>query len=199
MIFGYVWKDPRAISEKTQRQHLLDAGASDQTTRIETSPSREWRKALLYGEGDKGYAKLRPGDGDIIVIYATRYLGDDSLDFVSVLCRLAELGAGLHVVDQGVTLFPDQAMADLIEQDIAERRKRQTENARKAKEKLPRKRRGGRKVVEADWSEEKLKEFRQWYAMRRRNLSDGEIAKKFEISKPAVKSVGVRLGLGERT
>lgn len=201
MIFGYVWKDPRAIDERTQRQALADSGAVDRHTHIERSPSRDWRRDLAWGDrdlakGEKPKPLLRKGD--VLAVYRTRYVADDSLDFVSLLCRLAALGCGLHIVNLGVTVYPDRDMSEMIEQDIAERRKKQTENAREARKKLPKSRRGGRKHVETDWDDDRKKRFRQCVALPRRKMSDGEIAAEFGISKPAVASVIKRMKLPAR-
>ena len=131
--FGYVWKDPRAISQKAQRQHLADAGARASDIRADPALDRQWRKALTEGVDQKGYSKIRPGAGDVIAVYSTGYIADDSLDFVRFLIRLAQLGAGLHVVDQGTTLFPNAEMATMIENDIAERRQSTNRNCARGK------------------------------------------------------------------
>lgn len=199
MIFGYVWKDPRAIKEATQRQYAHDAGARARDVKIEKSPAREWRRDLVWGDrdlekGEKPAPLLRKGD--VVAVYRTRYIADDSLDFVELLVALARIGAGLHITNAGVTVFPDRDMSELIEQDINERRKQQTEPARKARMKS--KRKGGPNFVESEWDEEKQKRFRQCIALPRRSMSDGEIAREFEISKPSVNSVRKRMKLPER-
>lgn len=187
VIFGYVWKDPRAISEKAQRQYLADAGAAERFIQTEKSPARDWRDSLV------GSDKPKLRKGDVLAVYNTQYLADDSLEFVTLLCRLAALGAGLHVVRYGVTIFPDSAMTEIIEQDIAERRKKQTENARKVLAKMPK--RKGRAKVEDSWTDEQKKTFRKLWAQDPAKTTNRAIARHFDISAPAVASIAERMKL----
>ena len=201
MIFGYAWKDPRAISDKTQRQYLADAGANDRFLRTEKSPSRDWRRDLLYGDrelrkGEKPKPLLRPGD--VIAVYRSRYLADDSLDFVECLCRLAGLGAGIRIINEDIELFPDSAMADLIRDDIAERRHKQTKPARDALATLPKSKRGGAPRTEDSWSDDKKKKFRKMWALPPAKCSQREIGREFEITAPAVKDIAKRMKLPPR-
>lgn len=201
VIFGYVWKDPRAIDEKTQRQYLADAGPSDRFVKIEKSPSREWRRDLAWGDRDLGKGeKPKPllREGDVLAVYRTRYLADDSLDFVAFLCRLAALRAGLHVVGEGVTVFPDADMTRLIEQDLAERRKKQTEEGRKALSKLPKSKRGGAPRTEDGWDEETRKKFRKMWVLPPSVCSNREIARTFDVKAPTVPDIAARMKLPPR-
>ena len=190
MIFGYGWNDPRAIKQATQRQYLVDAGANERQIRFEKSPGRDWRDRLLLG--DKPLMRR----DDVLAVYRTQYLANDALDFITVLCRLASIGCGLHVVNQGVTVFPDGAMTDLIEKDLAERRKKQTETARAALSKMPIKQ--GRPKVEDGWSEDDKKKFRKLWAMDKTVVANRAIGREFEISAPAVVSVAERMKLPPR-
>lgn len=191
MIFGYVWKDPRAINEKTQRQYAIDGGASERSTRIEKSPARAWRADLV--EGDKPLMRK----GDVVAVYQTRYIADDSLDFVTFLVRLAALGCGIHVAEFGETIFPDRAMSELIERDIAKRRKKQTEAGLKTIEATRRKGKkvGGPGYSEEKWPEEKRVKFRKLWAM---GESYRNIADEVGVKAPTVPAIAARMKLPPR-
>jgi hypothetical protein len=190
VIFGYSWNDPRAISQKAQRQYLTDAGAAERQISVERSPSRDSRDKILMG--DKPLLR----EGDVLAVYSTAYLADDSLELVTILCRLAALDAGLHVINLRITVFPEQDMSEMIEQDIAARRKKQTENARKALAKMEH--RPGRPKVEDGWTDKQKTTFRKLWAMKTSKVSNRAIAKEFEISAPAVVSIAARMKLPER-
>lgn len=188
MIFGYLWTDPRAISDDQQRQYLADAGADPRRIVRDQSPDRGGRNDML--------AVLRPGD--VVAVYRTRYLADDSLDFISVVGRIAARSARLAVINLGVEIEPDSAVTDLIETDIAERRKRQTEAAREARKRLPKGKRGGAPRTEVGWNDEQRKRFRQMWALPPGKCSMREIAREFGISAPAVGDIAIRMKLPPR-
>ena len=188
MIWGYLWTDPRAISDDLQGQYLADAGAEPRRIVRDRSPSRENRDDML--------AVLRPGDA--VAVYRTRYIADDTLDFIGVLGRIAAASARLAVINLGVEIAPDPAVTDLIETDIAERRKRQTQAAREARKRLPRGKRGGAPRTESGWTDDQRKRFRQMWALPQSKCSMREIAREFGVSAPAVGDIATRLKLPPR-
>ena len=188
MIWGYLWLDPRAISDDQQRQYLADAGADPRRVIRDRSPARENRNDML--------AVLRPGD--VVAVYRTRYIADDTLDFIGVIGRIAAASARLAVINLGVEIAPDSAVTDVIETDMAERRKRQTEAAREAKKRLPKGKRGGAPRTETGWSEDERKRFRQMWALPQSKCSMREIAREFGVSAPAVGDIAARMKLPPR-
>lgn len=188
MIWGYLWLDPRAISDDQQRQYLADAGADPRRIVCDKSPTREGRNDML--------AVLRAGD--VVAVYRTRYIADDSLDFIGVIGRIAAAAARLAIVNLGVEIEPDPAVTDVIETDIAERRKRQTEAAREARKRLPRGKRGGAPRTEAGWTDDQRKRFRQMWALPQSKCSMREIAREFGVSAPAVGDIAARMKLPPR-
>lgn len=173
MKFGYVWRDPRAISEKDQAEYL----ANCERVVTDRSPDREGRLDLI---GDDK-PKLRKGD--TLSVYRTRYLADDTLDFFGVIARLAEIGAALHVVNLDVTFTPDKITAAVMKRDVAERHKAQTAAATEAWRKLPKARRGGRKARK--FTPEEKKKFKEmWAAPAVYTLAD--MAEVFGCAKPSI-------------
>lgn len=188
MKFGYVWDDHRAISNNAQRGYLDAAGCGERRILVERSPARDCRHRLIFS--DK--ALLRPGDA--LAVYRTRYLADDTLDFIAVLARLAEIGASLHVIELGVEFSPDRATAAVMKNDVAERHKAQTAAATEAWRKLPKSKRGGRKA--RTFTAEETKDFKQMWANKTVTL--GDMAEKFGCSKPSIIRYAQRMKLPPR-
>ena len=188
MKFGYVWNDHRAISVLAQREYLDAVDADMRKVLIERSPSRDKRHDLLFD----GKPLLR--SGDVLCVYRTRYLADDTLDFISVLAALANIGARLHVIQLGVEFLPDPDTAHVMSADVAERHKAQTAEATKAWKKLPKAKRGGRQARQFD-AEEK-KKFKAMWANKTVTL--GDMAEVFECSKPSIVRYAERMKLPPR-
>ena len=185
MKFGYVWRDPRAISETDQAEYLSEC----ERIVVDRSPDREARADLVASDRPI----LRPGD--TLAVYRTRYLGDDTLDFIAVLARLAEIGAALHVVNLGVTFTPDKLTAAVMKNDVSERHKAQTAAATEAWRKLPKARRGGRKARKFT-AEEKKKFKEMWAAPSVYTLAD--MAEVFGCAKPSVSRYAAAMKLPPR-
>lgn len=171
MKFGYVWIDPRAISETEQRDLLVAAGAEPRRIIADKSPSRANLDDLL--------TVLRPGDEVICV--RSRYVADDVLPLLAVFAAIARARAYLHVLDIRRVSAGDIAMSEILEDYVAKRRKKQTAAAREAFKRLPKGRKGGPKP--RDFSDEEMAKFK---LLRLANASYQEIADALETSKTTV-------------
>lgn len=171
MKFGYVWIDPRAISETEQRDLLVAAGADPRRIIADKSPSRANLDDLL--------TVLRPGDEVICV--RSRYVADDVIPLLAVFHALARSGARLHVIDIRRTSGGDVAMSEILEDYISKRRKKQTAAAREAFKKLPKGKKGGPKPRK--FTDDEMKKFK---LLRVANASYQEIAEALATSKATV-------------
>lgn len=171
MKFGYVWIDPRAISEAEQHEMLDAAGCDMRRIVRDKGGERDNLHDLL--------SILRPDD--VVTVVRSRYVADDVIPLLAVFAAIARAKAYLHVIDIRQTSGGDAAMSEIVEDFVAKRRKKQTAAAREAFKRLPKGRRGGPKARK--FTDDEMKKFK---LLRAANASYQEIAEALETSKTTV-------------
>lgn len=189
MRLGYTAKIKSAASVAEQREAMDDVGAGKVLD--EGAPIRKPKPGQDPRPKRTRLVKiLRPGDE--FCVYSASHLARDAGDLFTVLAAITACGASLYVIDMAKTFTASPDQAALARAFVGDKRKAQTDAARKA----PKKKRGGRPKAMSDLTKAEWAEFdRAW--------NDGgvdreQMARRWKVSIATIGRKAAARGLGPK-